>query len=92
VIQVYRSTGLINHIRRGTEVSGSVTKPAEAGSIQPSLDGQALSKGDSHLRRACHLQTIETFRLARKIAPHAALFNPHCSFSMSWQKAIAKEF
>ncbi|MBU4225179.1 MAG: hypothetical protein KKC71_05095 [Chloroflexi bacterium] len=35
--------------------------------------GLALTTGDSHLKDDCHLQAIETFRTARKIAPHAGV-------------------
>lgn len=37
------------------------------------LCGLALTTGDSHLKDDCHLQAIETFRTARKIAPHAGI-------------------
>ena len=37
------------------------------------LCGVVLTTGDSHLRDDCHLQAIETFRAARKIAPHAGI-------------------
>jgi len=32
-----------------------------------------LTTGGSHLSDDCHLQAIETFRAARKIAPHAGV-------------------
>ncbi|HRJ59437.1 MAG TPA: tetratricopeptide repeat protein [Anaerolineales bacterium] len=37
------------------------------------LCGLALTASDSHLADDCHLQAIETFRKARKIAPHAGI-------------------
>lgn len=37
------------------------------------LCGLALTTGDSHLKDDCHPQAIETFRTARKIAPHAGV-------------------
>jgi hypothetical protein len=37
------------------------------------LCGLMLSTDDSHLKDDCHLQAIETFRKARKIAPHVGI-------------------